>query len=655
MIHEDDHPRVTSSTPETRTRRVGSMIHRLVATSFLVPPTLQALTPLPSSRLCFAPALPRLFSSRSYRASPSILLADREDAAADNAGASSYSSSAFDPTRAIINLNHPPGSTMSTTFTSACTSTSIPLKPSPPDRPQFSSLSSLWNLDEVAQQVCHAEVQRQHAYDLGRLLAVELRRWQRSAAAAPPPPPAAAEVAATSTTTSSAETLTALLSQMAQLHNSSSSSSSDASSTTDIPHHPRHPRLANLSGRVEDWVRHQAFQHFLETGRLVPLSTFSSLLSLSPQQLQVTDEEYLGGACMGLSHDLHRYGLGRATVRDVYSVRLASNLVSEIHQYLLGLDFRNGPLRRKYDGVKYALKGLETILYELSVTGGVQQNLNQGDNNNNNGDSTTDRTTATGTHNKRPRIGPSDAEDGKSELVSAATTSRLPMEELLALQGRMVHRDELRESLIKQCRDAQKTAKQSIFALHRGDVDKAEHLLQSCHECITQRLLPLAHEEPPLRNSGSLTGVLEEYAEAKLFAAWLKSSDDTHGGGNVPARPSGNLLKPSDFDIDLTSEEYLGGLCDLTGEIGRYAVQRGTARDVQGVQLCHRTNSGIWYAMETMERLPQGMGKKMDPLRISVEKLERMLYELSLSAAAGGRDVKSEAFSANDADGDVAE
>lgn len=31
-------------------------------------------------------------------------------------------------------------------------------------------------------------------------------------------------------------------------------------------------------------------------------------------------------------------------------------------------DFRNGPLRKKYDSVKYAVRRLETILYELSLT-----------------------------------------------------------------------------------------------------------------------------------------------------------------------------------------------------------------------------------------------------------------------------------------------
>lgn len=34
---------------------------------------------------------------------------------------------------------------------------------------------------------------------------------------------------------------------------------------------------------------------------------------------------------------------------------------------MLQFDFRNGPLRRKYDGLKYSLKNIEDIYYELSL------------------------------------------------------------------------------------------------------------------------------------------------------------------------------------------------------------------------------------------------------------------------------------------------
>ena len=348
----------------------------------------------------------------------------------------------------------------------------------------------------------------------------------------------------------------------------------------------RHPRAGSLSYRLEDYARLRAMDHFLKTATLWPL----------PEDSPLTDEEYLAGACMGLAQDLQRYGLGRATVRDTASVSAAKDLVELVLDFLIQIDFRNGPLRSKYDRVKYALQALERLLYELAVTDG---------------------TTPTEPASKKTK----------------PSTETPP--ELVALKERMEHRDLLREKLIKRCRDGQKAAKQAIFALHRGDQARAESLMEDCEVCIRE-LIPTIEEEPPLR-SGSFANMVEEYVEAKLFSAWLSASSSENQGA------SGKILVPSDFTvIPLLPDEYLGGLCDLTGEIGRFAVQRGTNRDVEGVRLCLHSNQRILSTIQSLPVFPSGIGKKMDQLRRSVEKLERILYELSLSEAAGGRPVHTE-------------
>ena len=372
----------------------------------------------------------------------------------------------------------------------------------------------------------------------------------------------------------------------------------------------RSPRQANLSLRVEDYVRLEAFLFFVDTGTLLPPSVCP----------YATDEEYLSGACMGLAQDLARYGLGRATDRDVVSVSKARDLVQEVLDYLLTFDFRNGYLRRKYDGTKYALKTLETIMYELSITG----------------------TTLPEDHEDDTNLSPMEEPDTKRKRNDEPEQSKvnLPISELEAIRTRLEHRDDLRETLIKKCRDGQKAAKQAIFALHRGDFDRSRKLLNQCEECITKDLLPIVDEEPPLRH-GSFANVMEEYAEAKLLYVWLLGTTETIAESQLE-KPSGILLKPEDFPISLEPEEFLGGLCDLSGEIGRYAVQRGTARDTEGVKQCLEANDSICMVIQTLERLPPGIGKKIDQLRRSVEKLERMLYEMSLTEATGGLKVETE-------------
>jgi predicted translin family RNA/ssDNA-binding protein len=469
------------------------------------------------------------------------------------------------------------------------------MKPSPPYQYRSPDApASLVDLTELAQQISLSEEERQKAYEVSKKIQSCL--VQARAAVDNGVEASAHQVALT-------EYMTSIL-----------SSSSD-----------RTPRQANLSHRVEDHVRLTAYQHFLETGTMLELPK------------GVTDEEYLGGACMGLAQDLGRYGLGRATARDTASVQIAANLVSQILEFLLQLDFRNGPLRRKYDGTKYSLKSLETLLYELTITGGA----------------------AAASVVDSDAVMKQEDPDGQEPATKRAknTLQLLPMEDMEGIQMRMQHRDTLRESLIKKSRDGQKAAKQSIFALHRGDPAKALQLLQECHACILQQLLPIVQEEPPLRN-GCFANVLEEYVEAKMFMVWLYGKDSTSAAATdispIDTIASGVVLLPTDFDIALEPEEYLGGLCDLTGEVGRYAVQRGTARDVRGVQLCLQTNSDIYTALQSLERLPggNGMNKKLDTVRQSVHKIERMLYEMSLSEAAGGRAVQTNSMDIADEKGE---
>ena len=424
-----------------------------------------------------------------------------------------------------------------------------------PQPPHRYLTSSLLDLSDLNAQIALDEEKRQAAFELSRELGSALAKRK-----------AAAEIGEAGEGGDVDATLGALVARAFE-------SGSD---------HDR--RRNNLSWKVEDYLRHKAYSHFLATGNLLPPSAVP----------QAGDEEFLAGACIGLSQDLARYAVGRATVRDVASVRLARDLVSDIMDYLLEFDFRNGPLRRKYDGTKYALKSLETILYELSVTGATD----------------------------------GDAKAGEGADGVETKADRMPKQDLDRILLRMQQYDERRENLIKLCRDGQKAAKQSIFALHRGDKEKAAKLLKACEDNVRDDLLPIVNEEPGLRH-GSFANVLEEYVEARMFQTWLET---------------GTVLKLSDFEPHIDMDAYFGGLCDLTGEVGRSAVTRGTARDTDGVRRCLETNMSILLSIQSLTRLPPGGGlhKKIEPLRRSVEKLERMMYEMSLTEAAG-RAVATEA------------
>lgn len=428
--------------------------------------------------------------------------------------------------------------------------------------------------------------------------------------------------------------------------------------------HPRAPRLGSLGYKMEEYARYKSFQHFLSHGEMISIhadltTTGSAIVAAtaSPQQRSrniLTDEEYISGVCIGLCHDLakHCVQLASNAVHNpnaVPFINTSRNAVSQILEELLQFDFRNGPLRRKYDSLKYALKTIETVLYELSVAGAVGGHSHLIVVTTTNDDDTRLNDNIIGSETKKMKISTNDnyknissnvsimqeeEEEGKEYMSSLI----IPVTEIAEIRERMDHRDQQRETLIKACRDGQKSAKQAIFALHRGDVQRALKLLQECESCVNDQLLPIIKEEPTLRY-GSYSGLLEEYVEGILFFTWLQpNTEDTTTSITTP---SGKILLPEEIPLNISTEEYLGGLCDLTGEIGRYAVARGTVRDRDGVQLCLEANKSIYNALKLLGKLPSNINKKISMVSQGVEKLERLLYEQSLMLMTGRKEFNS--------------
>ncbi|RHY94912.1 hypothetical protein DYB37_000941 [Aphanomyces astaci] len=175
--------------------------------------------------------------------------------------------------------------------------------------------------------------------------------------------------------------------------------------------------------------------------------------------------------------------------------------------------------------------------------------------------------------------------------------------------------DDKREVIIRQSRDILKASKQAIFSMHRGALDDATAKLAAADRVISQ-LAPLIEVDRSLR-TGSFAAAMEEYAEAQCFLHFLE-----HG-----------TLVSIDKLHSVEREEYLSGVVDFTGEVGRYAVAQATKRDVAQVEACR----DIVEAISGEFSFRNGpLRKKYDSLKYNLKKLENTLYELSL-VPSGGR------------------
>ncbi|GAB4820549.1 hypothetical protein N2152v2_007595 [Parachlorella kessleri] len=115
-------------------------------------------------------------------------------------------------------------------------------------------------------------------------------------------------------------------------------------------------RQGSFSAAIEEYAEACAFREYLASGRL-----------LSSREIDLAEtEEYLGGV-LDFTGELNRYAVARATVRDKEAVQRCRDLVEAIMGQFLRFDLRNGSLRKKFDSIKYTLKKMEQLLYELSL------------------------------------------------------------------------------------------------------------------------------------------------------------------------------------------------------------------------------------------------------------------------------------------------
>lgn len=185
-----------------------------------------------------------------------------------------------------------------------------------------------------------------------------------------------------------------------------------------------------------------------------------------------------------------------------------------------------------------------------------------------------------------------------------------------AMAMAMSREDAQRDELIKRSRDVLKLSKNAVYALHRGDAARAAGMIAEAKAIAARDLLPLVAAAPSLRG-GALSAALEEWAEAAIFAAF------------VAGRP---LPTIGELEI-VTREEYLGGVMDFTGELGRYAVLRATARDGAGVERCRDVCDALFEQFLSFEWRNGGLRRKFDAVKYTVKKVEQIIYELSLAGA----------------------
>ncbi|MES1908946.1 MAG: hypothetical protein MHM6MM_001778 [Cercozoa sp. M6MM] len=109
-----------------------------------------------------------------------------------------------------------------------------------------------------------------------------------------------------------------------------------------------------------------ALAHFARTRSLCTLSELSAMLHIPETGPAIKEEDYLAGVA-SLPAELARYCVNCVTHGDFDTPGVISDFVNDLYAGFQLLNYKNDNLRRKFDSMKYAIKQIESVLYDISI------------------------------------------------------------------------------------------------------------------------------------------------------------------------------------------------------------------------------------------------------------------------------------------------
>jgi translin len=174
--------------------------------------------------------------------------------------------------------------------------------------------------------------------------------------------------------------------------------------------------------------------------------------------------------------------------------------------------------------------------------------------------------------------------------------------------------DKEREELIKKSRAILKSSKQAIYLVHRNEFNDAENMLNKVEKEI-KLIKKTIKCNPKLDFLGAYSVANQEYVEAKCYLEFVK-----------------NRKIPTCAKLNVQVEDYLLGLCDLTGELGRRAVASVIKKEFDNVYLIHDVVDQIYGLFLQLDLRNGELRKKSDAIKWNLKKIEGIIYDIKIKS-----------------------
>ena len=168
--------------------------------------------------------------------------------------------------------------------------------------------------------------------------------------------------------------------------------------------------------------------------------------------------------------------------------------------------------------------------------------------------------------------------------------------------------DMKREAIIQTSREIITLSKQIIYAAQRNDLKEAESAIKSIKGKIKKlRKVNIATDT----NIDAVA--FQEYVEAICFYEFVKN-------GKIPTRAS----------LGVSAEDYLSGLCDLTGELVRKAIYDVIHKKFEEASKIKELVHDIYGEFLKLHLRNGELRKKSDSIKWNLKKLEEVMYDISM-------------------------
>ncbi len=182
-------------------------------------------------------------------------------------------------------------------------------------------------------------------------------------------------------------------------------------------------------------------------------------------------------------------------------------------------------------------------------------------------------------------------------------------QEFKKIREKLAKYDDDRENLIKKSRDVLKLSKQLIYSTHRKDLKEAAEIINQVKK-EKKSLDKTASKNKKLFYENSYSQAMQEYAEALTYYGFIKNK-------KIPAISS----------LKVSEEDYLMGICDLTGELTRRAVTIAHKNPKQ-VEKIKNLVEELFGEFLKFDLRNSELRKKSDSIKWNLKKLEEVVYDI---------------------------